>query len=590
MRRDWPFVGRTHELEAVNQVLARGDRSGIVLVGPPGVGKTRLADECLAIAERSGFATILVRATRSAAAVPLGAFAHLLPPDVAGDGRSATLARASGHLASLGDGRPLVLGVDDAHLLDEPSAALVGALAATDGAFVVATLRSGEVAPDAVVAMWEDGVAERLEVPALVAPDAEALVTAILGGEVDATAVDRLVAAADGNALYLREVIAGAVDEGTLTFDAGRWHLGGSLAPTTRLVELVQERLGRLDTAAQRALEVVALAEPADVDLLTGLVEPAQLDALATTGFARLENVDGRTVARLAHPLHGDVVRTSLPALRARAVKRSLADAAEATGRAEELRAALWRIEGGGTVDAPRMLASTHRARGIGDLLLAERLCSAAIEAGAGFEAQLLGAELASIAGRSDEAEARLAALAAQPLDAADHTLVVTTWADIAVFGRRLPNAARDAVERAGGATAGDDVAARSALLDVLTGDVASGGQLGESLLEHATGRPRTVAAIAAGLAHAVDGRADAAWAAATLGAEAHAGLRGSPLLWHPAVHDATRSLAAQLAGDARTAADIAARLRDFATAEGWATVLSWFEWLGVARPLPPAT
>ncbi len=63
--------------------------------------------------------------------------------------------------------RPLVVFVDDAHLLDGGSATLVHQLALTRAATVLVTVTSGETAPDPVVALWMDGPAERIELGVL---------------------------------------------------------------------------------------------------------------------------------------------------------------------------------------------------------------------------------------------------------------------------------------------------------------------------------------------------------------------------------------------------------------------------------------
>jgi hypothetical protein len=84
-------------------------------------------------------------------------------------------------------GARLALGVDDAHLLDDASAALVHQLAATGSGFVVVTVRSGASAPDPVVGLWKDGLAERVEVQALGRGELDELVTGALGGQVEGT-------------------------------------------------------------------------------------------------------------------------------------------------------------------------------------------------------------------------------------------------------------------------------------------------------------------------------------------------------------------------------------------------------------------
>lgn len=76
---EWPLVGRGGELEQVSRALARDDLSGVVLYGPGGVGKTRLASECLALGDQAGFATARAVATRASRSITLGALAPLLP-------------------------------------------------------------------------------------------------------------------------------------------------------------------------------------------------------------------------------------------------------------------------------------------------------------------------------------------------------------------------------------------------------------------------------------------------------------------------------------------------------------------------------
>jgi len=111
----WPLVGRRAELEALAAVLGDTRAGGIVLVGVPGVGKTRLAREALARAEAAGRDVEWVAATRAAASIPFGAVSHLLPAaERLGDDRLDILRRAAALLAERGRERLLVLGVDDA--------------------------------------------------------------------------------------------------------------------------------------------------------------------------------------------------------------------------------------------------------------------------------------------------------------------------------------------------------------------------------------------------------------------------------------------------------------------------------------------
>ena len=70
-----PLAGRDGELATIRRALSGGgNTSGVVIVGAAGVGKTRLAREVLALAERAGERTNWIVGTESARSLPLGAF------------------------------------------------------------------------------------------------------------------------------------------------------------------------------------------------------------------------------------------------------------------------------------------------------------------------------------------------------------------------------------------------------------------------------------------------------------------------------------------------------------------------------------
>ncbi|HEY2128272.1 MAG TPA: LuxR C-terminal-related transcriptional regulator, partial [Streptosporangiaceae bacterium] len=307
-----------------------------------------------------------------------------------------------------------VVFVDDAHLLDGGSATLVHQLALTRAATVLVTVRSGETAPDPVVALWKDALAERIEVGVLAAAAIEELLTAVLGGPVDTASLRQLADHCLGNPLVLRELVTGAVESGALGEEGGIWRLRSELRPTARLAELVARRLGNLTEPERAVLELVTLGEPLGQAELARLAEPACVETLERQGLIT-SSVDGRRVqVRLAHPVYGDVVRTGISALRERTLTRSMAEAIEAAGSRPEdtLRLASLRLVGGGG-SAGLLVAGALAARTRHDHALAERLARAAIAEGAGFDARFVAAEAAHSQGRRAQAERELAALAA---------------------------------------------------------------------------------------------------------------------------------------------------------------------------------
>ncbi|HJQ45378.1 MAG TPA: AAA family ATPase, partial [Amycolatopsis sp.] len=406
MGAEWPLVGREAELRDIVSAAVHKHRC-VVLAGPAGVGKTRLAVECLERCKRAGLAAVHVTATSAAAPLPFGALAPLLPAfdaEVAGrvDDKADLLRRFAVTMVERAAPRRLVVFVDDAHLLDGASATLVHQLAATKAAAVVATVRSAEPAPDPVVALWKDDLADRYEVTGLTPPAVGELLSAVLAGPVDPSAVAALVDRSRGNVLFLRELVVGALDGGALRNDGGIWRLVDQLVPSDRLTELVSARLAGLTPEELALLELVAVGEPVGAGELTALGDPVIAERLERKRLLISQTAGLRLAVRFAHPLYGEVVRKQIPALRRRALARSLADAVEKTGarrREDLLRIATWRLDGGGG-RPEQMLAAAVAARWHYDFALAERLARAAQSGGAGFEARLLAAQLASLQGR----------------------------------------------------------------------------------------------------------------------------------------------------------------------------------------------
>lgn len=392
----WPLVGRTAELRRVSTLLRAGP-SAIVLAGAAGVGKTRLATECLEVAVTRGFVPLKVAGTQRAAGLSFGAFASLVPELASSTDLLELLGKVAYAVVRRGKGKPVAVLVDDAHLLDPSSAALTHLLATTRQTFVLATLRSGEHTPDAIVALWKDGLAERIELHPFAVHDVEKLLSAALRGAVDGAAVHLLHRRTQGNVLHLREVVLGALEVGALRQEEGIWRLVGTLPASSRLVEIIENRLGGLDEPGRRALEVLALGEPLEVELLQVVESHSDLEALERRGLMRIEQDGRRLSARLAHPLYGEVLRARLSRLRFRKLTRALADALTAAGarrREDTLRLAVWTLEGGGSVQPDAMYSAATTARQRYDFPLAERLARAAVGAGAGFEAGLLLAQV----------------------------------------------------------------------------------------------------------------------------------------------------------------------------------------------------
>lgn len=305
--RGWPLVGRAEQLRVLTRALGRGGGSaGVLLAGAAGVGKTRLAREALA-ATGPEVRTRWAVATASARTVPLGAFATLLGGSK-GQPADASLLHRAVRVLCEGAGR-VGLGVDDAHLLDPVSATLVHQLALHREVRLVVTLRSGESAPDAVTALWKDGLLDRLELAPLSEVELGVLVESVLGGLLEGRSRRRLFAVTEGNVLLLRHLLDGERAAGRLYETAGLWQWVGEPGITPALGELIDSRIGGLPDRLHEVLEVLAFGEPLGIDLLVALVDRAAIEEVTRHELVTVEPSGRRWEARLAHPLYGEAVR-----------------------------------------------------------------------------------------------------------------------------------------------------------------------------------------------------------------------------------------------------------------------------------------
>ncbi|GAA0612074.1 LuxR family transcriptional regulator [Sporichthya brevicatena] len=554
---EWPLVGRASELRRLQQLLADHTAAGVVLAGPVGAGKTRLATEILRLAEMSGAATARATATRSASTVPFGALAALLIPTdqlAATPDRSQLLGLLTAELVRQSGGRRLVLVVDDAHLLDDASATLIHRVVETRAAFVVMIVRSGEAAPDAVVALWKDGLLERIEIGGLQTDAVHRLLEAAFSGPVDGAAAAFFAVRCEGNALFLRELILAALEDGALQNEEGIWRLTREPAPSDRLIEIVENGLRALQPAERTVLEYLAFAEPLGSLELNTLLDAEAAERLESDGLI-CSTLDGRRLQlRLAHPIYGDVLRSRMPMLRLTKMARALADVVEGTGarrREDTLRVATWRLSGGGGSSPELMLAAAVAARRSYDFPLAERLARFAAQAGAGFEAELLVAQLAGLLGRGEDAESRLGVLAGQAADDDQRSRVTLTRLDNAYMHlqpavhRRI---ADDATESITDPDLRDIVIARRSWLALVTEGPKASATDAQSVLQRARGPALVMASVSAAVALGRLGQVDRAVEAADIGAAAHGAL-SAPLEWDPWVHVFTRSEALATAG-----------------------------------------
>jgi hypothetical protein len=245
------------------------EQSGAVLIGSAGVGKTWLArtaaDRLASQFDRVDWVT------GAAPAVPFAAFNHLI--DVPDTGKTAAVMRAARE--SLGDGRLLI--VDDAHLLDKLSAAMVYQLAVSGAVKLIVTVAPNNAVAEEISALWRDDLLARVDVEPAGHDDSR-----------QASLVEQFVAALPGPAHRVLEYLAVAdplsvAEVSALAGDLGAAEAAGAVVidgdvvrPAHPLfVDAVRDAMGGPELRRARTEVVSRLAAP------TGVVDRLRLAVLA---------------------------------------------------------------------------------------------------------------------------------------------------------------------------------------------------------------------------------------------------------------------------------------------------------------------
>jgi DNA-binding NarL/FixJ family response regulator len=409
----WPLVGRDQELRQVAAARSDPACSACVIRAPAGAGKTRLAREAQGAAEAEGASTLWAQASASSATIPLGALAGVIPDEVRSDDPFELVRRSAAALRGSAEGRPVMLVIDDAQLLDPVSATLVSQLAVGRDVFVLATLRAGEPAPDAVDALWKDDGARRVELGPISDSGVVAMLEAGLDGPVEQATARQIIDVCAGNPLYVRELVTGALEDGRLRLTRGLWRLEGRPAVTPTLAALVARRIGSLEPDVRRLLELLSLGEPLRLHEAAVMTSYDALEVAEERGVIVIAGPSVDADVRVAHPLYGEVTRRELPAVRGRAHRLELA---EVVGRRsslsadDALRIARWLVSAGSAVPSELLVDAADAANLAGDPRLGADLARRAIDAGAGLRAVLILARAHISRNRFEDAAEILAA------------------------------------------------------------------------------------------------------------------------------------------------------------------------------------
>lgn len=350
-----PFAGRAPELAQLRAWLTTGEPGPILIVGPAGIGKTRLLTEFLDAAAASGVAVHRGYCEAYLAARPLQPFTHLMAScgrpaydgapdlvgaaggDVSSEGRPEIIRDAIAEAASAG---PSVFAIDDWQWADDASRELMHSLAAV-ASHVRFVLASRTPDPGLIPA----GAGRVVELPPLSPAETQAAIAALLPTP-DPFRALQIAEQSGGTPLFVEELChspapgAGEIDK----LERSAW-----------LAMLIQSRFAKLapeQAALVRAASVIGHMVPNWLFTATTGVEPddAAVAKLAEADFLYPSEVGG--TLRFKHGLTRDAVYRAIGLDERRALHKRVVEALEAeaarSGEEPLLEALAYHLAAGG--------------------------------------------------------------------------------------------------------------------------------------------------------------------------------------------------------------------------------------------------
>lgn len=385
-RTESKLVGRTWEFTTISGILDEalaGTGCVVNIVGPPGIGKSRLVRETAALANARGVPVFSTYCESHASSIPFHVVGRMLRaamevdgldpdtarihvrerfawadpedllllddilgihdsstprPDIAPDARRRRLT-ALVNAGALDQPEAAVYVVEDAHWIDEVSESMLAEFMAVTPqipALVLNTYR-----PEYQGALSRIPGAQTIALRPLSDALTQTLTTELLGaGSANDELATQISGRAAGNPFFVEEIVRDLAERGVLRGHPGAYQLSGDLADVDVPVTLqaaIGARIDRLETSAKQALNAASvIGARFDTDLLTALTPDVDMAPLIQAELITQVRYAPDAEYAFRHPLIRTVAYESqLKSVRSQ-LHRQLAEAIEARGSADE--------------------------------------------------------------------------------------------------------------------------------------------------------------------------------------------------------------------------------------------------------------
>ncbi|MGG5172014.1 LuxR C-terminal-related transcriptional regulator [Pseudarthrobacter sp. J1738] len=372
----WPVVGRKEAIEMIAEGLSE-NRSGALITGEAGSGKTFLAQEALKDVREHGY-VVSLRGSHTLANTPYGAL-NVLLRDVDSSYLNHPVLVLSGLtrlLAEHSDGQQAVIFVDNAVDIDQLSAVALAQLARNGAIQLILTATEPASLPHAFLSLRDEGLVTNVELRPLTLTQTREWLAEALQAPCSQAAVRALWKNSGGNVHHLKLLSQELLESGALSKAQGNWILSGEVSVHSRAVtELIVAKIGRLDEGEHRILDIVALAESVPLEVLLRLGAAHEIDSLEEKGLLELDHRAPRH-ARIHSPLLAGVVRSAVPQGRSNHLRALVIEAFQGDTLQPDIKLALavWGLDCGAALTTAETVESAGLANDASKPNLALRL------------------------------------------------------------------------------------------------------------------------------------------------------------------------------------------------------------------------
>jgi DNA-binding CsgD family transcriptional regulator len=357
-----PLVGRSGAVEQVIASVAGADRSGCLIVGDTGTGKTALAQTVVDVlkAEHPVFG---ISGTPALSKMAFAVLAPFLAGMETGPEPSQELVFQAicrfFRLQRTESSQIPIMVVDDAHDVDPGSRTILARMVAGDTVrLIVLSARSSM--PVEFMELWADGFLGRCDLDSLTPSDVHVLCENVLQGQVLRSVSAMLTDVSKGNPLALAALLRQGRADRSLFERNGVWLAADIPFTDMQFAARLGKELMRLPRDEYELLETIALAEPLPLEVLTsGGVEHA-LHALKSLELITISDDVPRFV-RLANPTFSDALRQAVPAVRSSELRHKHGDLTEDMLPEQLVRHVSWALDCGAPLP-PHVLVRAARA------------------------------------------------------------------------------------------------------------------------------------------------------------------------------------------------------------------------------------